>query len=103
MRDALDARTDAASIGFCADGFDLDPVVAGVGIAAQKLGKIVDGVYEQVEITVVVEVTEGAAASGDGNGNTGAGVIRNIGEASVAEILVEQLALRIAGFGLELF
>src|SRR5882762_5529287 len=28
MRDALDARTDAAAIGFRADGFDLDPIVA---------------------------------------------------------------------------
>src|SRR6266404_3061808 len=28
MRDAFDARTDAAAIGFCSDGFDLDPIVA---------------------------------------------------------------------------
>src|SRR5712691_9272287 len=28
MRDAFDARADAAAIGFCADGFDFDPIVA---------------------------------------------------------------------------
>src|SRR5207249_1605899 len=97
MRDALDARADAAAIRFCADGFDFDPIVAGAGIAAQKLRKIVDGVDEQVEIAVVVEVAESAATSGDGNRDAGTGVVRNVGEASVAEIFVEQLALRVAG------
>src|SRR5216684_6417043 len=96
MRDALDARADAAAIGFRADGLDLDPVVGGAGIAAEELGKIVDGVDDDVE------VAEGAAARGHGHGDAGAGVVRNVGEAAVAEIFIEQLALRVAGFGLEL-
>src|SRR5260370_15986088 len=32
MRDAFDARADAAAIGFCPDGFDCDPVVGSAGI-----------------------------------------------------------------------
>src|SRR5260370_6828174 len=33
MRDAFDARADAAAIRFCADGFDFDPILAAAGIA----------------------------------------------------------------------
>src|SRR6266851_5470037 len=102
MRDGFDACADAAAIGFCADGFDFDPIVAGARIAAQKLGKIVDGVDDDVEIAVVVEVAEGAAARGDGRRDAGTGVVGNVVEAAVAEIFVKQLALRVAGFGLEL-
>src|SRR5260370_4438187 len=64
--------------------------------------EIVDGVDDEVESAVVVEIAEGAAARGDGNGDAGAGVVRNVSEVAVAEIFVEQLALRVAGFGLEL-
>jgi len=102
MGDAPEARADAAAIGFCADGFDFDPVVAGARIAAEELGEIVDSVDDDVEVAVIVEVAEGAAARGHGRGDAGAGVVGNVIEAAVAEIFVEQLALRIAGFGLEL-
>src|SRR5229473_3114309 len=102
MRDAFDACADAAAIGFCADGFDFDPIVAGARIAAQKLGKIVDGVDDDIEVAVIVEVAEGAAARGDRRGDARPGVVGNIIEAPVAQILVKQLALRVAGFGLEL-
>src|SRR6267378_811085 len=102
MRDAFDARADAAAIGFRADGFDLDPIVAGARIAAQQLGKIVDGVDDNVEVAVIVEIAEGAAARGDGSGDARAGVVGNIAETAVAEILVKQFALRVARLGLEL-
>src|SRR5439155_1759819 len=102
MRDTFDARADAAAIGFRADGFDFDPVVGGAGIATQQLRKIVDGVDDDVEVAVIVEVAEGASARGDRRGNSGASVIGNIFEAPVAQIFVEQLALRITRFSLEL-
>src|SRR5207245_1526559 len=63
MRDTFDARADAAAIGFRADGFDFDPVVGGAGIATQQLRKIVDGVDDDVEVAVIVEVAEGASRS----------------------------------------
>src|SRR5229473_2372588 len=102
MRDAFDACADAAAIGFCADGFDFDPIVAGARIAAQKLGKIVDGVDDDVEVAVIVKVAEGAAARGDRHRDTGARVVGSIVEAPVAQILVQQLALRVARFGFQL-
>src|SRR5207245_1141665 len=91
MRDTFDARADAAAIGFRADGFDFDPVVGGAGIATQQLRKIVDGIDDDVEVAVIVEVAEGASARGDRRGNSGASVIGNIFEAPVAQIFVEQL------------
>src|SRR6266478_6208106 len=57
---------------------------------------------DDVEIAVIVEVAEGTSARGDGNGDARAAVVRNVSEVAVAEIFVEQLALRVAGFGLEL-
>src|SRR5258708_6413061 len=39
---------------------------------------------------------------GDGDGNARACIVRNVSEVAVAEIFVKQLALRVAGFGLEL-
>src|SRR5260370_2144434 len=102
MSDAFDARADAAAIGFCTDSFDFDPIVAGAGIAAQKLGEIVDGVDDNVETAVIVEVAEGATSGGHGNGDAGTGVVRDVAKAAIAQIFVEQLALGVAGFGLEL-
>src|SRR5882762_868560 len=102
MSDAFDARADAAAIGFCADGFNFDPIVAGARVAAKELRVIVDGVDDDVEIAVVVEIAEGAAARGDGDGDARAGVIGNVAKVYIAQIFVEQLALRIAGLGFEL-
>src|SRR5947207_639248 len=102
MRDALDARADAAAIGFRADGFDLDPVIRGTGIATQELRKIVDSVDDHVEVAVIVKVAESATARSDRRGDSGPGVVGDILEAPVAEIFVEQFALRITRFRLEL-
>src|SRR2546425_10566760 len=102
MRDAAEARADGAAVGLHADQLDLQPIVLRRQIAAEKLRIIVDGVDYDVEIAVIVEIAEGAAARGDGNGDAGAGLAGDVGEAAVAEIFVEQLLLRVAGFGLEL-
>ncbi len=63
MGDAFDASADAAAIGFCADGFYFDPIVAGAGVAAKELRVIVDGVDDDVKIAVVVEIAEGLETS----------------------------------------
>src|SRR6266478_6168074 len=88
MCDAFDARADPAAIGFRADSLDLDPIIRRVGIAAQKLGEIVDGVDHDIEVAVIVEVTESTATCGDRRRDSGAGVIGNIVEAPVAQIFV---------------
>src|SRR3989442_370190 len=102
VRDAFYARADAAAIRFGADGFDFDPIVARTRVATQKLRVIVDGVDHHVEVAVIVKVAEGAAARRDRGGDSRSSVVGNVFETAVAEILVEKLALRIAGFGLEL-
>src|SRR2546425_7120298 len=102
MRDAAEARADGAAVGLHADQLDLEPIVLRREIAAEKLGIIVDGIDDDVEVAVIVEIAEGAAARGDGNGDAGAGLGGDVGETAVAEIFVEQLLLRVAGFGLEL-
>src|SRR5258708_1559985 len=71
-------------------------------MAAKELGKIIYGVDDDVEIAVVVEVAEGTSARGDGNGDARAGVIRNVDKPAIERIFVEQLAVRVAVFGLEL-
>src|SRR5205814_3077931 len=93
MRDAFDARADTAAIGFCANGFDFDPVIRGARIATQKLGKSIDGVDDDVEVAVIVEVAESAAARSDRSGDSRTGIVGNIVEAAVTQIFVEQLAL----------
>src|SRR6267378_5750119 len=75
MRYAFDACADAAAIGFRANGLDFDPIVGGARVAPQKLGKIVNGVDDDVEIAVVIKVAEGTAARGDRLGDSGAGVV----------------------------
>src|SRR3989441_4273970 len=102
MRDAAEARADGAAVGLHADQLDLEPIVLRREIAAEKLGIIVDGIDDDVEVAVIVEIAEGAAARGDGNGDAGAGLGGDVGETAVAEIFVEQLLLRVAGFGFEL-
>src|SRR6266566_9546884 len=102
MRDAAEARANGAAVGLYADQLDLQPIVLRREIAAEKLRIIVDGVDDDVEVAVIVEIAEGGAARSNGNGDAGAGLAGNIGEAAVAEIFVEQLLLRVAGFGFEL-
>jgi len=63
----------------------------------------VDTIDDEVEVAVIVEIAEGAAARGCRSRNSGAGVERNIIEAAVAKIAIEKFALWVTGFGGELF
>src|SRR2546426_177339 len=76
MRDAFDARTDAAAIGFCSDGFDLDPIVA----AAQ----------EDVRPAVVVHVEKAAAPAEILRVFAETALVRAVLEIRAAEIVVER-------------
>ena len=101
--DTSDASAYAAAVGFCANRADFDPIVFVGGVAADELWRSVDAIDDEVEIAVVVEIAEGTAARGGGSRNSGAGVKRDVFEVAVAQIAIEKLALRIAGFGGELF
>src|SRR5256885_7519819 len=101
--DTSDAGTDSTAVGFCADGADFDPIVFVGGVAADELRRSVDTIDDEVEIAVVVEITEGTAARGSRSRNSSAGVERDVFEVAVAQIAIEKFALRVAGFGGELF
>src|ERR1700730_15692297 len=77
MRDTSNPRSDTAAVGFRADGLDLDPVVAGAGIATEQLGIIVDRIDDHVEVSVIVEVSERTTPRGNWCRDAGPGVERN--------------------------
>src|ERR1700722_2484314 len=102
LRDTAQAGANAAAVRLGADGSHLDPVISRLQVATQKLGKIIDGIYHDIQITVVVEVSEGTTSRVYRCRNTGAGLKGNVFEMQVAQIAIKQLALGVAGFGLEL-
>src|SRR4029077_16374329 len=101
--DTGDASADAAAVGFCADRADFDPIVFVGGVATDEVRRCVDAIDDEVEVTVVVEITKGAAARRSCGRDAGAGIERNVLEVAVAKIAIEEFALWIAGFGGELF
>ena len=64
--------------------------------------KIVDGVDDHIDVAVIVEIAESTAPRRHRRGDTRPGVEGNVVKAPVAQILVEQLALRVACFRFEL-
>ena len=64
--------------------------------------KIIDGVDDDVDVAVVVEISERAAPRGHWRGDARPGIEGNVVKAAGAQIFVEQLALRVARFRFEL-
>src|SRR5437762_8764657 len=102
LSNAAQARADAASIAFRADCPHCYPIISSSRIAAQKLGIIVHRVDYHVDIAVVVKISESAATGSDRLGDARSALHRDIFEAAVSQVSIEQLALRISGFGFEL-
>src|SRR5689334_4150390 len=101
--DARDASADAAAVGFRADRADFDPIALVRGIAANELWRRVDAIHDEVEVAIVIEIAESAAARRRWSRDAGAGIERNVFEMAVAQVAIEEFALWIAGFGGELF
>src|SRR3989441_5910477 len=102
LSNAAQARADAAAIRSHANRADFDPIVISARIAAQQLGIIVHRVDYHVDIAVVVKISESAATGSDRLGDARSALHRDIFEAAVSQVSIEQLALRISGFGFEL-
>ena len=64
--------------------------------------KIVDGVDDHIDVAVIVEISERAASRRHRCGDTRPGIEGNVIKAPIAQIFVEQLALRVACFRFEL-
>ena len=102
MRNTTNAGADAAAVGFCADGSNLDPIIFERRIATQKLRKVIDAIHHDIDVAIVVEIAESGAARGRRRRDSRAGVERNILETAVAQIAIEKFALGITRFGGEL-
>ncbi len=72
-------------------------------MAAQKLRKAIHCVNHDIDIAIVIEIAEGAPASRRGRGNAQTGNFRDIFESAISQVSIEQLALCISRFGLQLF
>ena len=94
---AVDARADAAFVGFCPYGFDRDPVVVERAVAAEQLRNVVDGIDHDIQCSVVIEVADGHAAAGDFFEDAGAEAVRHFLKSAVAEVAIGDLALLVAG------
>src|SRR5215831_9083022 len=90
---ALDARSDRAAVGLCSDQLQGYPVITGLRVAMEELWHRVDGIDEYVDTTVVVEITECAAAAAGDAGYARAGERRGIAEGSVTKIFIKDLGL----------
>ena len=102
LSNAPQARANAAAIRFHANRADFDPIVTSARIATQKLRIIVYRVDDHIDVAVVVKISESAATGSDRLGDARSALHRDILEAAVSQVSIEQLALRISGFGFEL-
>src|ERR1700704_817917 len=91
--DYTDARADGAAIGFCAYALDFEPVVFGGGIIAEERGRFVHVDDGDVDVSVVVEISEGGASAAVGLNEGGPACGADVDEAPLAEILVQDLSL----------
>src|SRR5436190_23101647 len=102
LSNAPQARANAAAIRFHANRADFDPIVTSARIATQKLRIIVYRVDDHIDVAVVVKISDSAAPAGDPVGDAGAALFRDVREAAVSLVTIEQLALPVSGVGFEL-
>src|SRR5882762_4227500 len=91
--DYTDARADGAAVGFCTYALDFEPAVFGARIIAQERGRLVHVDNGDVDVSVVVEIAEGGASAAVGLSDGGPARGANVDEATLAEILVQDLSL----------
>ena len=89
MGDTLDARSDGAAIRLGADALYLDPVVVEFRIAADELRRSVDGVDDEIDVAIVVEIAEGATAGRIRDRDSRAAILRDLAKSSVVGVSVE--------------
>src|SRR5437868_11058902 len=99
---ASDARPDAAPVRLGSDRPHFDPVVRKIGIAAQQLRVIIYRIHNDIDIAIVIEISESRAARGARVGDPRSRPEGNVCEMAIVQILVKQLPLRVSRFRLEL-
>src|SRR5258708_2603133 len=83
-------RSNGCAITLRAHKLDLDPVLFVASVIAQERWQIVHIQNQRIHVAVIVVISESRAAARKMFGNAGPHLRRNILEASIAEILVDQ-------------
>ena len=77
------ASSDRAAIRFCAHQLELEPVVRAAEVIAQQRRRLVEIDYQDVQISIIVEVTEGAPPAAMLGGYARAGFLHKFFEGSI--------------------
>src|SRR5260370_34512864 len=99
---AINPRSDARAIRFHADSFHFQPVRLRGLIAAKKLWYVVDTVDKHINVPVIVEVAERAAAARRFLQNPRSAIHGDIGEFAVSQVPIQHLALTVSRFGVRI-
>ena len=84
----LHTSADCRAIRACADALDHDPIVFISAIIAQQSGRAVEIIHDHINVSVIVEVSEGAAASKVFGAERGPYFCGDILEPSGAEVAI---------------
>ena len=72
-------------------------------VAPKKLRNVVHTIHEHVDIAVIIEIAECAAAAGDCGGDAGAAAGTYVREAAVAKIAIQVFVFGVGRFVFTLF
>src|SRR5438270_11446847 len=78
--------SDGASVRFCADEFDLQPMVTAAHVVAQQRWRLIQVHHENVTIAIIIEIPEGDAAAGVWRRDSWPGLVQQFLELSVSQI-----------------
>ena len=82
-------RADGAAVGLDADQLHFHPMVAAGNVIPQQRGRFVHIHYEDVDIPIVVEVSESTAAAGVLGADAGSSLLDQLFEFAVAQVAVD--------------
>src|SRR5579863_1383948 len=83
-RDAPNPRADAAAIRLHSDRAHFDPIVFRRRITAQQLRKIIHGIHDDIDIAVVVEISERTPTRSNRPSDSWSALQRHIVESAIA-------------------
>src|SRR5438128_2542082 len=66
FRLAINSCANPRTVRLRSDCLHLDPVILESAVAAKQLWYVVDTVHHDVQVAVIIKITNGAAASGNG-------------------------------------
>src|SRR5205807_143856 len=96
LRNTCQARADPAAIRFRANRAYFDPVVLQLRIATQELWIVVYCIDDHVDVTIIVEVSEGTASRRSRIRDTRPNLQRNVRKMAIAQVSIKQFTLRVS-------